>query len=42
MKLTKIFQKREFIDYKTYKAHIDFLDDIYYTQKLMKKKMAET
>ena len=35
------FRKTDFIDFDTYKAHIDFLDDLYYHKRMMKKKMAE-
>ena len=42
MDLLNVFRKTEFMDYETYKSHIDFLDDIYFRQRMMKRGMAKT
>jgi hypothetical protein len=41
MSILTMFKKKEFVDYDTYKAHIDFLDDVYFRQRMMKREMAK-
>lgn len=32
-----IFKKKKYLDYQTYKAHIDFLDDIWYRERMARR-----